>query len=114
MRAIFINAQEKTVEEFTFKSVSSLRELQERVGGSIEGVKNFMRSDGDAMDTLFVNEEGWLIGLKYGFQFSGVNYAGNGVFVGCSALGKTIGTTLSLEIVRYSVEFLTFVPKEKL
>ena len=74
MRALFINAEAKTVTEI---DGSTLEGLQKCVGGYIETAMAL-----PTKDTLFVDEDGLSKNYAFGFVLLGMPFVGNGVVVG--------------------------------
>jgi hypothetical protein len=95
MRAIFINAKDKVVQEL--QTDGSLEALQKFVDGYIEQVPYAKLLGRDA---LFVNEEGLLRNdLTYGFYFDGQPLRGNGVVIGHTEDGDTRSAATSAKEV---------------
>lgn len=95
MRAIFINAKEDKVEEV---EVSGLKDMQHYVEGYIEVAMEITGNN-----TLYVNEEGLLLGLNYGFQYEGGHqpFMGNGLICGIDRrTGDTVPSDLPLSEVK--------------
>jgi len=102
MRAIFINAKNRTVEEINLNPKNTLKSLQECVEGLIELAVRF-----DNRDDLFINEEGLLIQFPYGFLYGNYVFVGNGVIAGHNPrTGETTGATTDIKEVRKAVRWL--------
>lgn len=101
-RVICIDAETKRVYEDELPTGDTLPFLQKKVGGMIElagGIEGFNAD-------VFVNEEGLLEGLDYGFLMPGVGqgwFAGNAVVAGVNDEGETIGTDVSVAQVNNRV-----------
>jgi hypothetical protein len=102
MRAIIINAQERTITEAEIDG--SLKTLQQTVGGMIEPVTQGL--DGD--HHCYVNEEGLLDGPQHFFMFRDGHQplAGNGIILAETDDGGEAPCTLSLDWVKERVTFM--------
>jgi hypothetical protein len=102
MRAIVINAKDRTVTETEIDG--SLKSLQQIVGGLIEPVYDGL----DEAHHCYVNEEGLLDGPQHFFMFKDGHQplAGNGVIVGNGLVGDEVPCTLPLDRVRARVTFM--------
>ena len=100
MRAIVINAQDRTITETEIDG--SLESLQEIVGGLIEPV------DLDGKHHCYVNEEGLLDQPQHFFMFrDGYQpLAGNGVILALDDDGNETPCTLPLDWVKERVTFI--------
>jgi Domain of unknown function (DUF3846) len=100
MRAIIINAQDRTITET--KIDGSLESLQEIVGGLIEPV------DLDGKHHCYVNEEGLLDQPRHFFMFRDGHQplAGNGVILALTDDGNEAPCTLPLDWVKQRVTFM--------
>jgi Domain of unknown function (DUF3846) len=102
MRAIIINAKDRTVTEAEIDG--SLRSLQQIVGGLIEPVYDGL----DEAHHCYVNEEGLLDNPRYFFMFQDGHQplAGNGVIVGNGLVSDEAPCTLPLDWVKDRVTFM--------
>jgi hypothetical protein len=102
MRAIVINAQERTVSEVEIKG--SLKSLQSVVGGLIAPVYEGLGSKHHA----YVNDEGLLNNPQHFFMLKGgyQPLAGNGVILGTTDDGNEADCTLALDWVKERVAFM--------
>ena len=113
MRAIKIDAREKTVTEVEVPpGTSTLTFMQQVVGGFIETARNFHEDQAGpgCFDTVYVNEEGLLHGdTSCWFTWDGAHqpFVGNGVVMGVDADGETTSPTCTLEEARAAVKFLS-------
>lgn len=84
MRAILIDAKNKTISEIDVPQEDSLDVLQGYVEGLIECVTHVT-----PRDIMYVNEEGRLLGFTYGFSlpkiYANQHFVGNAVVIGCSS-----------------------------
>jgi hypothetical protein len=104
-KAIHIDAENKRVLPI---EIGSLEDMQKAVGGYIETAARFKQGD-----YLFVDEEGLLKPVKFGFgiQFPGTGdagiYAGNGLITGpADEDGNETDTTITIEEIEKQIEFL--------
>lgn len=102
MRAIVINAKDRTVTEAEIDG--SLKSLQEIVGGLIEPVYDGL----DDQHHCYVNEEGLLDGPQHFFMYRDGHQplAGNGVILSSTDDGDEAPCTLPLEWVKERVTFM--------
>jgi hypothetical protein len=102
MRAIVINAEDRTITETEIDG--SLESLQRIVGGMIESVTQGL----DGTHHCYVNEEGLLDDPRHFFMFRGGHQplAGNGVILSLTEDGEEASCTLSLEWVAERVSFM--------
>lgn len=103
MRAIIINAQERTVSEAEIER--SLKSLQNIVGGLINSVSPGLEgTDHHA----YVNDEGLLNNPQHFFMLRDGHQplAGNGVILGTTDDGNEAPATLSLDWVKERVTFM--------
>lgn len=102
MRAIIINAQDRTITESEIDG--SLKSLQQIVGGLIEPVHHGL----DEAHHCYVNEEGLLDGPQHFFMFKDGHQplAGNGVILASTDDGGEAPCTLSLDWVQERVTFM--------
>ena len=103
MRAIIINAEERTVSEADIDN--SLGRLQEIVGGLIDAVHCGL---GDTGHHCYVNDEGLLNDPQHFFMLrNGLQpLAGNGVILSATHDGNEAPCTLSLDWVKERVAFM--------
>jgi len=102
MRAIIINAKDRTITETEIDG--SLKSLQQIVGGLIQPVYDGL----DDNHHCYVNEEGLLDGPQHFFLFKDGHQplAGNGVIVASADIGDEAPCTLSLDWVKERVTFM--------
>lgn len=102
MRAIVINAKDRTVNETEIDG--SLESLQQIVGGMIEPVTPGL----DGNHHCYVNEEGLLEQPQHFFMFKDGHQplAGNGVILALSDDGEEAPCTLPLDWVTDRVTFM--------
>ena len=102
MRAIVINAKDRTVTET--ETDGSLDSLQRIVGGLIEPVSQGL----DGKHHCYVNEEGLLNGPRHFFLFEDGHQplAGNGVILSLTRGGNEAPCTLALDWVKDRVTFM--------
>lgn len=104
VRCIIIDAKNKEVREKVYPKLT-LEDLQAAVEGYIELIRL------DSKNDLYVNEEGRLRGIPYGFTLSCLPHHNNPSLVGNAIIlshddeGDGASTTLSLEEIRARVEF---------
>lgn len=104
MRAIVINAKDRTVTETEIDG--SLKSLQQIVGGLIEPVTQGL----DGFHHCYVNEEGLLDNPRHFFMLHGGHQplAGNGVILGSTDDGDEAPCALPLDWVKDRVTFMDF------
>ena len=102
MRAIVINAKDRTITETEIDA--SLQSLQQIVGGLIQPVYDGL----DDAHHCYVNEEGLLNSPEHFFMFRDGHQplAGNGVIVGSGLVADEAPCTLPLEWVKERVTFM--------
>jgi Domain of unknown function (DUF3846) len=102
MRAIVINAQDRTVTETDIDG--SLKSLQQIVGGLITTVYDGL----DGHHHCYVDDEGLLHGPQHFFMFTNGHQplAGNGVILASTEDGDEAPCTLALDWVRERVTFM--------
>jgi Domain of unknown function (DUF3846) len=102
MRAIIINAQDRTVTETDIDA--KLDTLQQIVGGMIEPVSQGL----DGNHHCYVNEEGLLENPRHFFMFRDGHQplAGNGVILAETEDGDEAPCTLALDWVKERVTFM--------
>jgi hypothetical protein len=102
MRAIIINAKDRTITETEIDG--SLKSLQNIVGGLIEPVYQGL----DDPHHCYVNEEGLLEDPQHFFMFAGGHQplAGNGVILSSTDDSYQGPCTLSLDWVKEHVTFM--------
>jgi hypothetical protein len=102
MRAIIINAENRTITETDIDG--SLKSLQQIVGGLIEPVYQGL----DDPHHCYVNEEGLLDNPQYFFMFRDGHQplAGNGVILSSTDDTFQAPCTLSLDCVKEHVTFM--------
>jgi hypothetical protein len=102
MRAIVINAQDRTITETEIDG--SLTSLQQIVGGMIEPVSQGLGDD----HHCYVNEEGLLDQPRHFFMFRDGHQplAGNGVILSSTDDGDEAPCTLSRDWVQDRVTFM--------
>jgi hypothetical protein len=102
MRAIIINAQDRTITETDIDG--SLKSLQQIVGGLIEPVYQGLDDD----HHCYIDEEGLLDNPPHFFMFTDGHQplAGNGVILSSTDDGGEAPCTLSLDWVRERVTFM--------
>ena len=102
MRAIVINAKDRTITETEIDG--SLKSLQQIVDGLIEPVYDGL----DDKHHCYVNEEGLLDGPQHFFMFKDGHQplAGNGVILFSTQDGDEAACTLPLEWVKERVTFM--------
>ena len=105
MRAIIINARDRTITETEIDG--SLETLQQIVGGMIEPVSQGL----DRNHHCYVNEEGLLEHPQHFFMFEGGHQplAGNGVILAETDDGEEAPCTLSLAWVKERVKFMDVI-----
>jgi hypothetical protein len=105
MRAIIINAQDRTIIEAEVDG--GLNSLQQIVGGLIEAVYSGL----DDNHHCYVNEEGLLDQPQHFFMFTGGHQplAGNGVILSSTDDGDEAACTLSLDWVKERVSFMDLI-----
>jgi Domain of unknown function (DUF3846) len=102
MRAIIINAKDRTITETEIDG--SLEALQQIVGGLIEPVTQGLGEN----HHCYVNEEGLLNDPQHFFMFAGGHQplAGNGIILAETEAGGEAPCTLPLDWVRERVTFM--------
>jgi hypothetical protein len=102
MRAIIINARDRTITETEIDG--SLKSLQHIVGGTIEAVSQGL----DEFHHCYVNEEGLLGHPRHFFFFKDGHQplAGNGVILASTEDGDEAPCTLVLDRVKERVTFM--------
>ena len=103
MRAIKIDAKNRTVEEIELDAKDTLKGMQTVVGGYIEVAHD------EGKNTLFVDEDGLNKNGNDFFTYEGAHqpFAGNGIFCGFNLNnGKTVKCNLKIEEVRSKVRFM--------
>lgn len=102
MRAIVIDAKKREVREEEFDPAKGLEFLQKCVGGYIERGRELRNGD-----SVFVNEEGLLEGLDFGFYIEGAHqpFVGSGVVVNHDEDGETIAAKSPLTMIKAMVQF---------
>jgi uncharacterized protein DUF3846 len=105
MRAIIINAQDRTITETEIDG--RLKSLQQIVGGRIEAVYEGL----DDNHHCYVNEEGLLHHPQHFFMFKGGHQplAGNGVILSSTDEGDEAPCTLLLDWAKERVTFMDLV-----
>ena len=105
MRAIVINAQDRTVAGTDIDG--SLKSLQQIVGGLIEPVHDGL----DDNHRCYVNEEGLLADPQHFFMFKDGHrpLAGNGIILSSTDDGDEAPCTLPLDWVEDRVTFMDLV-----
>jgi Domain of unknown function (DUF3846) len=105
MRAIIINAQDRSITEAEIDG--SLKSLQQIVGGMIEPVTQGL----DDNHHCYVNEEGLLDHPQHFFMFEAGHQplAGNGVILAETDDGDEAPCTLSLDRVKERVQFMDVI-----
>ncbi len=105
MRAIIINAQDRTITETD--TDARLETLQRIVGGMIEAVTYGL----DDNHHCYVNEEGLLEHPQHFFMFEGGHQplAGNGVILAETDDGDEAPCTLSLDWAKARVKFMDVI-----
>lgn len=109
MRCIIINAKERTITEGDnpAQDKSGLEFMQKTVGGYIQ-IAAYVKTTKQGNDVLYVDEEGLLKNLGYGFVYHGAHqpFVGNGIICGVEDKdGNTVAAKISLEDVRKRVRF---------
>jgi hypothetical protein len=102
MRAIVINARDRTITEIDFDG--SLTSLQSIVGGLIEAVYSGL----DEHHHCYVNEEGLLERPEFFFMFRDGHQplAGNGIILSTTEDGDEAACTVPLDWVKERVTFM--------
>ena len=102
MRAIIINAKDRTITETEIDG--SLTTLQQIVGGMIEPLSQGLGDN----HHCYVNEEGLLSGPEHFFMFREGHQplAGNGIILSSTDDGDEAPCTLSLDWVKERVTFM--------
>jgi hypothetical protein len=102
MRAIIINAKDRTITETEIDG--SLKSLQQIVGGLIEPVYQGLRDN----HHCYVDEEGLLADPQHFFMFKAGHQplAGNGVILSSTEDGGEAPCSLSLDWVKERVTFM--------
>lgn len=96
MRAIFIDAKNRRVEEFDF--TGNFRDIQRKLGVELFTTVNLRGGD-----TLYVDDEGLLNGTQ-DFFLCGLYptpLAGNGLILGSDDEGETVAAKLKVEELGY-------------
>lgn len=103
MRAIVIDAKNKEIREEQYDPKKGLEYMQKCVGGYIERGHTFKNGD-----EIYVNEEGLLEGLEYGFEIKGAHqpFLGNGVVVSTDRDGETTGANSEIDFMISMTRFL--------
>ncbi len=106
MKAIYINAEEKTVTEIELNDPDSTNELQDLVGGYLTCGWTWYDIAGFPNNVLYVDDEGLLKGYDHYFRIlnadkigfcnpSGPTFLyGNGVIVGVTMEGESADATI--------------------
>lgn len=106
MKAVYINAKEKTVTEIKLDKPDSTHELQELVGGYVCAGWTWYDSSGFPRNVLYVDDEGMLKGYDHYFRIinadkvgscnpCGPTYLyGNGVILGVTMEGESMDTSI--------------------
>ena len=106
MKAIYINAEKRTVEEIDLKNPDGSNELQDLVGGYICCGWTWYSTAGFPNNVLYVDDEGLMKGYDHYFRIhnaeqvgqcnpSGPSFLyGNGVIVGVNEEGESVDTTI--------------------
>jgi len=104
MKAIIIDAKNKTLKEISMERGDTLRAMQSAVGGRIERATTLENGD-----DVFVDEEGMFNGADYGFQIQGAHqpFLGNGVVASCDNAGNTVAAKSTIEELGLLVKFFT-------
>lgn len=105
MRAIIINAKDRTVSESDIDG--SLKSLQQIVGDLIEAVYQGLEEN----HHCYVNEEGLLDNPQYFFMFKDGHQplSGNGIILSSTDDGGEAPCTLSLDWVKERVTFMNLL-----
>ena len=105
MRAIIINAQDRTISETDIDA--GLDTLQQIVGGMIEPVSQGL----DGHHHCYVNEEGLMEDPQHFFMFEGGHQplAGNGVILAETDDGDEAPCTLPVDWVKERVRFMDII-----
>lgn len=94
MKAIFINAKERTVDYIN--NTGDLSAMYDTIGCEMVQIANFNANTGD---TLWVDEEGLYKNYQYGFVYNGQQLVGNGVIYGSNVGGDNCNVRATLEDV---------------
>lgn len=105
MKAIFINAEEQTVEEVEHKG-EDISEIQEMIGCRCFTVVS-LGYEPDS-DGIFIDDEGLLRNEFHAFRFEGYPQplAGNGLILGCDYEGRSVSPKMSLQEAKEKVSFM--------
>lgn len=102
MRAIHINAEDRTINEVQLDPVYPLESMQRCVGGPIEHVHTFANGD-----ELYVNEEA-LMGDFFEVKYAHQPFTGNGVIVNGNEYGETLPAKSPVADIVKVVKFYTY------
>jgi hypothetical protein len=101
MRTILIDPEAQTVTELDFEG--NYLDIQKTIGCRCFTVVGI---DGPDQEGIFVDDEGLLHGEGFVFKFNGHPLVGKGLIMGCDNEGESIGTTLSVPVIRNQIEWL--------
>ena len=104
MRAIFIDAERRRVQDVQIDEKDNLGGMQELVDGHIELAHVL-----DEHHDVYVNEEGMMVWPEHFFMIEGARhpYAGNGVIVGRDGNGETTETIVTAKKIKPMVKFMS-------
>ena len=106
MRAILINAENKTVTEITIDAKKGvLSQWYKNIGCDLVQVGHYISEH----DSILVDEEGLFKNPSNFFSYYGAiqPFAGNGLIVGVDEEGETVGCDITLEEATLNVIFLS-------
>lgn len=106
MKAILINAQERTVDYIN--NAGDLAAMYDAIGCDMVEIGNY---DPNTGDTLWVDEEGLLKNPSYGFVYNGKRFVGNGVIYGSNMGGDNVSVRSTLEEVIPELLFFRLEPE---
>jgi hypothetical protein len=99
MKAILINATERSVKEVDIKG--DLKSWYDQIGCDVVEVACYLPSS----NMLLVDEEGMLKAPTHFFEFNKNVLAGNGLIVGTNDDGDTSSATLNVDDIMFNVKF---------
>jgi len=99
MKAILINPKEQTIKEVEYKG--DFKEIY-----SLVDCNTFDCVYLDNVEVLYVDDEGLYVTDNRFFSINSRVLAGNGLLLGSDAEGETIGTGLTLQMVKDMVEWM--------
>jgi hypothetical protein len=106
MKAILINAQERTVDYVN--NTGDLSAMYDAIGCEMVEIGDYNPKTGD---TLWVDEEGLLKNPSYGFVYNGKKFVGNGILYGSNIGGDNVSVKCTLEDVIPELLFFRLEPE---